>query len=100
MDPRSGFRTPSTHSIVVVLPAPLGPIRPKISPWRTSNDTSSTATVDPYALRRLETSMTAGEMSTSLPVGQAHPVEAAADAARRMNEMLPAPTRGAPPLQS
>jgi hypothetical protein len=30
--PSSGVRNPSTHSIVVVLPAPLGPIRPKISP--------------------------------------------------------------------
>ena len=30
--PRSGRRSPSTHSIVVVLPAPFGPIRPKISP--------------------------------------------------------------------
>ena len=30
--PRSGARSPSTHSIVVVLPAPFGPIRPKISP--------------------------------------------------------------------
>jgi hypothetical protein len=34
-------------SIVVVFPAPLGPIRPKISPLLTSNDTSSTATVVP-----------------------------------------------------
>ena len=32
MLPRSGSRSPSTHSIVVVLPAPLGPISPKISP--------------------------------------------------------------------
>ena len=45
MLPRSGFLIPSTHSIVVVLPAPFGPISPKISPSRTSNDTSSTATV-------------------------------------------------------
>jgi hypothetical protein len=29
------------------LAAPLGPIRPKISPSRTSSDTSSTATVRP-----------------------------------------------------
>ena len=42
-----GRRSPSTHSIVVVFPAPLGPIRPKISPASTSNDTSSTATVVP-----------------------------------------------------
>ena len=45
--PRSGVRSPSTHSIVVVLPAPFGPIRPKISPGWTSNETSSTATVRP-----------------------------------------------------
>jgi len=31
--------------MVVVFPAPLGPINPKISPSNTSNDTSSTATV-------------------------------------------------------
>ena len=46
-EPRSGARMPSRHSIVVVLPAPLGPTRPKISPRRTSNDTSSTATTAP-----------------------------------------------------
>ena len=48
MAPRSGERSPSTHSIVVVFPAPFGPIRPKISPCRTSNDTSATAIVRPY----------------------------------------------------
>src|SRR5258706_367877 len=52
-------RPPSTHPIVVVLPAPFGPIRPKFSPSRTSNDTSSTATVRRYAFRIPETSMTA-----------------------------------------
>ena len=31
MRPRSGLRSPSTHSIVVVFPAPFGPISPKIS---------------------------------------------------------------------
>ena len=51
MAPRSGLRSPSMHSIVVVLPAPLGPIKPKISPSLTSNDTSSTATVRPYQRR-------------------------------------------------
>ena len=45
--PRSGARSPSTHSSVVVLPAPFGPISPKISPSWTSNETSSTATVRP-----------------------------------------------------
>ena len=47
MTPRSGRRTPSTHSIVVVFPAPFGPINPKISPSLTSNETSETATVAP-----------------------------------------------------
>ncbi len=47
MVPRSGFRKPSMHSIVVVLPAPLGPIRPNISPWFTSNEASATATIEP-----------------------------------------------------
>jgi hypothetical protein len=47
MAPRSGLRNPSTHSIVVVLPAPFGPISPKISPSRTSNEISSTATTRP-----------------------------------------------------
>src|SRR6478752_3173675 len=56
--PRSGRRSPSTHSIVVVLPAPFGPISPKISSRWTSNDTSSTATSRPYRLRMPETRMT------------------------------------------
>jgi len=55
MAPRSGVRSPSTHSIVVVLPAPLGPINPNISPSATLNDTSSTATTLPYVLRIPET---------------------------------------------
>jgi hypothetical protein len=36
MLPRSGVRKPSIHSMGVVLPAPLGPIKPKTSPWCTS----------------------------------------------------------------
>jgi len=47
---RSGspvYARPSQHSMVVVLPAPFGPTIPKISPSRTSNETSSTATVAP-----------------------------------------------------
>ena len=56
--PRSGVRSPCTHSMVVVFPAPLGPISPKISPSYTSNDTSSTATVDLYVFRKPETWMT------------------------------------------
>ena len=47
MRPASGSRSPSTHSIVVVFPAPFGPMRPKISPRRTVKETSSAATVRP-----------------------------------------------------
>jgi hypothetical protein len=35
------------HSMVVVFPAPLGPMIPKISPWLTEKDASSTAMVRP-----------------------------------------------------
>jgi hypothetical protein len=41
--------------MVVVLPAPFGPMRPKISPAATSNETSSTATVEAYVFRMDET---------------------------------------------
>src|SRR5262252_4027492 len=44
--------------MVVVLPAPLGPMSPKISPSSTWKETSSTATVGPYSLRRCSTSTT------------------------------------------
>ncbi len=40
--PELGRTIPQTMLIKVVLPAPFGPSRPKISPARTSNDTSST----------------------------------------------------------
>jgi hypothetical protein len=43
-------------STVVVLLAPLGPSKPKISPSATVKLTSSTATVAPYRLRRCVTS--------------------------------------------
>jgi hypothetical protein len=43
------------HSIVVVLPAPFGPISPKISPSKTSKEMSSTATNDLYVLLKPET---------------------------------------------
>ena len=58
MLPASGARSPSTHSIVVVFPAPFGPMRPKISPRRTEKETSSAATVVPYAFRIASTSIT------------------------------------------
>jgi hypothetical protein len=43
-------RTPSTMLMVVVLPAPLGPSRPRISPLFTVKETSSRAVTLPYTL--------------------------------------------------
>ena len=48
--------------IVVVLPAPLSPRKPKTSPRFTSNDTSRTASIDPYDFDRLRIEM-AGTLS-------------------------------------
>src|SRR6266849_4377157 len=53
--PESAAVSPSQISIVVVLPAPLGPSRPKHSPVRTSSSRSSTATTSLYSFRRLRT---------------------------------------------
>ncbi len=44
------------HSTVVVFPAPFGPRIPKISPWSTEKEMSSTAVSGPYVLRRCEIS--------------------------------------------
>ena len=59
IEPASGWWRPSIISIVVVLPAPFGPRRPKISPVATSKLTPSTALTAPYALRTSPTRMTA-----------------------------------------
>ena len=45
--PDVGRSSPHSMRIVVDLPAPLLPRKPKISPARTSNDTSLTATKSP-----------------------------------------------------
>src|SRR6185436_16871520 len=66
----SGFFSPSTHSSVVVLPAPLGPIRPKISPSSTVNETSSTATVLPYVFLQPSTWITAVRAGDTFFSGQ------------------------------
>src|SRR5215831_4948482 len=46
--------------MVVVLPAPFGPRKPKQTPWRTSKSTASTARRSPYLLTR-PSATTAGE---------------------------------------
>src|SRR5262245_37007504 len=48
--PDDGRIRPASMRSVVVLPAPFGPTSAKISPARTSNDTSSTATRGPNVL--------------------------------------------------
>src|SRR5580658_8028800 len=52
MLPASEVVRPSQISMVVVLPAPLGPSRPKHSPRATSRSMPSTATTSSKALRR------------------------------------------------
>src|SRR5690606_24497296 len=47
-DPSPGGRSPQSMRISVVFPAPLAPIRPKIFPDVTVNDTLSTARKEPY----------------------------------------------------
>src|SRR4051794_12398832 len=56
--PPSGARSPSRISTVVVLPAPFGPSRPKISPAATWKSMPSTATMSPYRLISPRTSTT------------------------------------------
>src|SRR5579884_730317 len=59
MLPPSAIRKPSTHSTVLVFPAPFGPTIPNISPWYTSKEILSTATTGPYVFLRCSTSITA-----------------------------------------
>jgi hypothetical protein len=46
--------------MVVDLPAPFAPRKPKISPWPTSNETRSTATKSPKRRVRSRTAMALG----------------------------------------
>src|SRR5579862_2029058 len=60
--PEVGGASPMSMRIVVVLPAPLGPRKPKKQPRGTSRFSPSTAALEPYTLRRFRTRM-AGEFS-------------------------------------
>ena len=51
--PSSGARTVDSMRMVVVLPAPLGPSRPKISCLRMPKETPSTAVSPPKDFRKL-----------------------------------------------
>src|SRR5438270_12606515 len=55
--PAVGLRRPATMRMVVVLPAPLGPRKPWISPAGTERLTPSTAVKDPYVLTSPSTSI-------------------------------------------
>src|SRR3974377_2210359 len=71
--PAVGSSTPRISSIVVVLPAPLGPSRPTISPGDTWNDTPSTAFRVPKDLARRSTARTGGaggDIGRSYPTPQ------------------------------
>src|SRR6516225_9226341 len=58
ISPLFGASWPSTQLNSVDLPDQFGPIMPRISPLRTSNDTSLTAVMPPNDLRKLATSRT------------------------------------------
>ena len=49
--PLVGVRYPSSTSVVVVLPAPLGPSSAKTSPWSTCRSMPATASTSPNDLR-------------------------------------------------
>src|SRR4051794_378805 len=53
--PEVGAMKPAIRLKAVVLPAPLGPIKPRISPACSSNDKPATARKPPKSFVRLET---------------------------------------------
>src|SRR5437016_14646490 len=56
--PRSGRANPTSILMVVVLPAPLGPRKPKTSPAYSSKETSETASREPKRLERFSAEST------------------------------------------
>jgi hypothetical protein len=67
MEPWSGLRPPVKRLKTVVLPAPLGPIRPKISPSTTSKERFHTAGNRPKCLWRLFTARISDKKTSPLP---------------------------------
>src|SRR5664279_3978395 len=67
--PALGASTPQSMRMVVLLPAPLGPRKPKISPFSTSKVSSDTAVKSPNRRVRPRTSRTGSAMADSR-VGQ------------------------------
>ena len=58
-EPVNGSMKPDIRLNTVVLPAPFGPIRPRISPWFNTKERSDTARRPPKSLERLLTSSNA-----------------------------------------
>src|SRR5215475_7563484 len=84
MDPPDGRRAPEMQLNSVVLPEPLGPMSPRISPSRTSIETSWRAVKPPKRLVRRETvSMARGGGRGARPRAPARPVRSAAGGPRR-----------------
>jgi len=69
--PSLGFSTLVSILIVVVLPAPLGPRKPKMTPASTANEMWSTAVNQSKRLTRLQTLMIAAVILPTIPLGQA-----------------------------
>src|SRR6478735_4548484 len=59
IEPAVGANVPESMLKIVLLPEPFGPIRPRISPFSTLNDTLLTARKPPNRLTRLSTTSTA-----------------------------------------
>ena len=70
--PLSRLMSPDSRSKIVVLPAPLGPMRPRISPGWSENVTSLTARIPPKRFVRPATSMTGWPTSDSVPSSLAY----------------------------
>src|SRR5216684_5963852 len=64
--PLSGRASPTSIRIVVVLPAPLGPRKPKTSPAASSKETSETASRRPKRLTRCSATRTGSDIGKTL----------------------------------
>ena len=62
IDPADGGNVPDSMLKIVLLPEPLGPIRPRISPWSTLNDTLLTAVKPPKRFTSPFTASIAGSL--------------------------------------
>ena len=70
MLPAVGVRTPSSMEMVVVLPAPLPPSSPTVSPGATENVIPRTASTVPYDFFKSRTTMAGGRGSLTVSIGQ------------------------------